>query len=288
MGLSIPSIKGVGYQLSRPLELLDAERITKYLQKGEAAHLVANIKTHWSVTSTNDELAAIIKKNDQMTSGSVVLAEHQSAGRGRRGKQWISPLGGSLYFSIAWRFDKGAESLEGLSLSMAMAVIAALEPQVPKQMLKIKWPNDIYLNGKKLGGILIDVTGEADGPCWAVVGVGLNIYQDDASMHSVDQPWTVLSSSVDSPIRRNALAASLIAKIVGALNAYEKNGFAISPKTWQQYDAFHEKSVVVKQGEQIFFTGISKGISESGGIIVEVDGVQKVIKSGEVSLRCAE
>jgi len=286
MGFQINCIKGSGYRLLIPFEQLDAQKITRHFVDAPAG-FSPPVDVVWSTTSTNDYVMSAIRDGRITESGFVCLAEYQSAGRGRRGKSWVSPLGGGLCLSFAWRFERGAESLEGLSLSVAIAVVEVLENDFLIKNLKIKWPNDIFLDDKKLGGILIDVMGEAGGPCWVVVGVGLNVRNTQSVMYTVDQPWVDLYSGAGAVVPRNILAAKIITKIAKKIIAHERDGFSITNKEWSKYDAFFEKKVVVKMSESDIFYGVSRGISTSGGLIVDVDGVQKTIKSGEVSLRRA-
>lgn len=284
MGFQVTSVKGVGYRLHMPFDLLRATVITGAISEPEIG-FTPKVEVFWSLSSTNDYLAVGIKNGRITSSGFVCLAEHQSSGRGRRGKTWVSPLGGGLYLSLAWRFGQGAESLEGLSLSIAMGVIEVLERDFFVKNLKIKWPNDIYLSEKKLGGILIDVMGEAGGPCWAVIGIGLNVGGMEAAMTDVDQPWISLSSVVEVVVSRNALATSIIESVIKKSQAHEGSGFEITNSEWEKYDAFIGKKVVVKSGDGNFFVGVSRGISKSGALVVDVDGAQRVVRSGEVSLR---
>ncbi|MEZ5538467.1 MAG: biotin--[acetyl-CoA-carboxylase] ligase [Pseudomonadales bacterium] len=284
MGFEVECVKGVGYRIAMPFDQLDASAIKSFFAK-TALDFIPELDVLWSIPSTNDYVASKIKNGEVTSSGFVCVAEHQSAGRGRRGKLWASPLGGGLYLSLAWRFEQGAESLEGFSLSVAMAIIKKLEQQFLIKNLKIKWPNDIFLDEKKVGGILIDVMGEAGGPCWVVVGVGLNIYGDALTALSIDQPWTTLSAGAKKNISRNQLASSIVVALTENSHAYASKGFEISEKEWNKYDVFYNKKVIVKMGEAEFFSGVSKGISSAGGLIVESDGVRRVMKSGEVSLR---
>ncbi len=286
MGFQIACIKGSGYRLLLPFEQLDAQKIMRNFAKITSG-FSPEVEVIWTTTSTNDRVMSAIRNGQITESGFVCLAEHQSLGRGRRGKSWASPLGGGLYLSFAWCFERGAESLEGMSLSVAVAVVEVLKNNFLIKNLKIKWPNDIFLADKKLGGILIDVAGEAGGPCWAVIGVGLNICNTKAVMHTVDQPWIDLSDGAGVAVSRNHLAAWIVAEIAKKLIAHEQDGFCLTNKEWSKYDAFFEKKVVVRMSESEFLSGISKGISASGGLMIDVDGVRRVIKSGEVSLRRA-
>ena len=125
-------------------------------------------------------------------SGLVCTAEQQTAGRGRRGREWISPFGRNLYVSTVWEFTQGAAALEGLSLAVGVAVAQALKglglPEV-----QLKWPNDIQHEGKKLGGVLLEMVGDASRQCQVVVGIGVNVAMPGAAANAIDQAWTDIS-----------------------------------------------------------------------------------------------
>jgi len=282
LGLKVVSVKGAGYQLFGPIELLEPKKIINNLDP-QIKNLISEIDVHWSIASTNSHCLAYIKNN--FTNGYVCLAEHQMNGRGRRGRKWVSPLAGSLYLSLAWRFACGAEILEGFSLAVAIAVANALREDFALQNVKLKWPNDILFDNKKLGGILIEIMGEAGGPCSVVVGIGINVSVSNGAESEIDQPWIDLNSALSRAVSRNQLAASILNRLVLLLQSYERDGFSAFRKDWMQYDAFIGSHVVVQNGVNDFFEGLARGVSDSGELLVDGNGYLRVFKSGEVSLR---
>lgn len=283
LGLDVVSTKGLGYQLPFPLELICPNSIVERLNF-EVKNQIPRIDVHWSVDSTNSQCLAFVK--DAPCMGYVCLAEHQSAGRGRRGRRWVSPLAGSLYLSLAWQFIAGAEVLDGLSLAVAIAVANVLREEYFLEAVKLKWPNDIFFENKKIGGILIEIVGEAGGPCTVVVGIGLNVMVSDVSGCEINQTWVDLNSALGKTVSRNKLAASLLNCMVPLLQSYENVGFSASYERWASYDAFIGKNVVLQHGLNNFIEGVACGVSDSGELLLEVDGCRRAFKSGEVSLRC--
>jgi BirA family transcriptional regulator, biotin operon repressor / biotin---[acetyl-CoA-carboxylase] ligase len=282
LGLEVVSAKGMGYRLCRPLEMICADAIAENLEP-QVKNLISNIDVRWSVNSTNSQCLSYLKDKPGM--GYICLAEHQSAGRGRRGRQWVSPLAGNLYLSIVWQFTSGAEALDGLSLAVAIVVADVLREEYLLEGVKIKWPNDIFFEGKKIGGILIEIIGEAGGPCFVVIGIGLNVTISRISGSEITQSWTDLYSATGKPVSRNQLAASVLNRLVPLLQIYECVGFAASHGSWASYDAFIGKNVVLQQGVSGFLEGIARGVSNSGELLLEINGIRRKFKSGEVSLR---
>jgi BirA family transcriptional regulator, biotin operon repressor / biotin---[acetyl-CoA-carboxylase] ligase len=282
LGLDVASTKGEGYRLSAPLELLELSCISRNLD-AEVKKLLPEIDICWSIASTNGRCLSAIK--NKLRAGYVCLTEHQSAGRGRRGRSWVSPLAGGLYLSLVWQFTGGAEVLEGLSLAVAIAVATTLREKHFLDDVKLKWPNDILFGDKKIGGILIEVVGEAGGPCSVVVGIGLNVKASTMAECEIDQLWTDLSSASGESISRNQLAASILNSLIPLLQGYEYGGFTEYRKRWARYDAYEGKRVVIHHGRDEYIEGVVCGISESGELLLEVNGCKRTFKSGEVSLR---
>lgn len=282
LGLDVVSVKGVGYRLACPLELMCSDAIAASLDF-QVKNSISKIEVFWSVNSTNSQCLAYVK--DKPGKGYACLAEHQSAGRGRRGRSWISPLAGSLYLSLIWKFASGAEALDGLSLAVAIAVADVLNEEYLLQNVKIKWPNDIFFDNKKIGGILIEIVGEAGGPCYVVIGVGLNVMVSNISGSEINQSWIDLYSALGKPVSRNRLAAAILNRMVPLLQIHERVGFSASHEGWAKYDAVMGKNVVLQQGVNDFLEGVACGVSNSGELILEVNGSRRKFKSGEVSLR---
>ncbi len=280
LGLVVDSVKGKGYRLSQPVELLSKDRIKHHLSEGSCA-AINNLILLPIVDSTNSYLLNETKTQRVLSKATICLAEYQSAGRGRRGRQWVSPYGSNLYLSIDWQFDSGVAALEGLSLAVGVGVARALSSlNLPD--ITLKWPNDILLNSRKLGGVLIEVVGDHAGPCRAIVGVGVNVGMPDQTL-DIDQPWIDLKSVCEG-VSRNELAAALINQLTEVLVSFESKGLKPYIKEWRQLDAFKDRLVNVTSGNSVV-TGICCGIADNGALVVDVDGVKRNMHGGELSLR---
>lgn len=281
-GLQVERLKGRGYRLARPLELLSTESLGAFLTPQTSAQL-SNLELFLSLDSTNGYLMQ--RAAEGAACGSVCLAEHQTAGRGRRGRSWVSPLGRNLYLSLLWRFDEGPMRLAGLSLAVAVGVVEALEKSGIGG-LTIKWPNDIFYHGSKVGGILLEVAGESSGPCYVVVGVGLNIDMPATAMAAVMQPWANLPREVSIP-SRNELAAQLLNQLFTVMLDYPRHGLAPYHQRWRRYDLAADRQVDLHLHDRVI-SGVARGVDETGALLVEHDGRLASYASGEVSLRFTE
>ncbi|HSJ49279.1 MAG TPA: biotin--[acetyl-CoA-carboxylase] ligase, partial [Gammaproteobacteria bacterium] len=164
----------------------------------------------------------------------VCLAERQTRGKGRRGRNWVSPYGTNLYLSLSWRFESGLSALAGLSLVVGISLIRALQ-QLGVEGAGLKWPNDIYLQGAKLAGVLIEVSGESAGPCSAVIGIGVNVAMPEQQGRHIDQRWTDLRAH-GIPVARNQLAAALLEQLLPALAEFARHGMQPFQEEWQRPD----------------------------------------------------
>ncbi len=215
-------------------------------------------------------------------SGSVLLTEYQSGGRGRRGKQWISPFGGSLYCSLLWRFSGGLMALSGVGIVVGIAMAQAVE-SMGLEGVKLKWPNDLHYADRKLGGVLIELEGESEGPTDVVIGVGLNVKLSDES-RQIDQPWTALDRHFETAPSRNRLAAALLNRLLPLLDRFEQGGLEALLPEWEQLDRVRDHPVVIHQeGGQVH--GIARGIDGMGALKLESNGEIQRHYSGDVSLR---
>ena len=280
LGLDVQSVPGRGYRLSRPLELLSHAAITAGLDAQAAARLAA-LEILPRTDATNEVLRA--RLDDHAAHGHVCLAEYQRRGRGRRGRDWVSPFGHNLYLSLLWRFPCGPDSMQGLSLAIGTALIAVLE-QTGLQGAGLKWPNDILLEGRKLGGILIDMSGASGGPTAAVIGVGINVAMPEAMGEGIEQDWTDLRSHLPDGVSRNRLAAGVINQLIAAVQQYEQTGLAGFQPAWQRHDLAHNRRVTLHLPNEAI-AGHARGIDASGALIVEIEGRQRRFSSGEISLR---
>ena len=281
MGLDIFSVTGKGYKLSQPLLLLNKKKILALISTEATTEIIPEVEVHSLIDSTNDYLMRRLP--NQLTQGQVCLAEYQSAGRGRRGRQWISPFGSQIYLSMYWYLEEGLSGAMGLSLLSALAVSDAVQA-VSGVQVQLKWPNDIYIDGVKLAGILIDLEGQALEPSHSVIGIGLNLDMPEEAAAKIDQRWTDLQRHSETVLDRNALSAKLISCLHSRLVQYRKEGLTSMLDEWNEHDLYLNKQVKLLTGERIT-KGICKGINNQGALLLEVDGQIKAIYGGEVSLR---
>lgn len=280
LGLEHNAVSGKGYRLLHPLELLNPDAIESALTS-KALEIRSDLEIHDQLDSTNSYLVERAKFG--AASGSVCLAEFQTSGRGRRGRSWVSPFGSNIYLSILWRFHRGPAALAGLSLAIGVAVVRALRQQQIAD-IGLKWPNDIFWQGQKLGGILIEVSGEANGPCTAVIGLGLNVFLPAQSASSITQAWTDLSKVTGSNCpSRNQLVGSLLNHLLPVIAQYEHVGLAAYLDEWRCYDCLKDQAVHLYMIDQQM-TGIAQGVDENGLFILKTaeQGI-RVFASGEVS-----
>lgn len=283
-GLDIFAVRGRGYSLSRALQLLDADAILSAMPEASRG-LVSQLELFPIIESTNAHLMAIARSD--ASSGRICIAEQQTHGRGRRGRRWVSPFGRNLYVSLLWRFPQPPSAMGGLSLAMGVAIATALEAAGAKNVT-LKWPNDIYWENRKFGGILVEMFGEAGGPSTVVVGFGVNVDMGSSDMAlAIDQPWTdfATAASMEAPCR-NSLAACILGEVFTALQTFERCGLSPFVARWNSLDAFKGLEVEVQLPE-LAVRGIAKGIDDDGTLQVQVGGELKRFLAGEMSLRLA-
>jgi len=278
IGLDIYSVPGKGYKLSHSIDLLDKAKINSYISSNFDPSL---IEVHNLIDSTNSYL--LRRLPNQLKQEQVCLAEYQSAGRGRRGRRWESPFGSHVYLSMYWQLEQGFSAAMGLSLVTALAVSDAVNA-VTGIAVELKWPNDVYIHGEKLAGILIDLEGPVEGPSHSVIGIGLNLSMPENSAKKIDQDWTDLQTHTTQKIDRNELSAQLIDCLKQRLVRFEKNGLVSMIDEWHTLDIYLNKKVSIITGHKST-RGICRGINSQGALLLEVDGKVKVIYGGEISLR---
>lgn len=286
MGLQLESVKGKGYRVPQDFELLQDKKITAHLSTTAKTQLQA-LQIHQSLDSTNrlaaDEIMHRQSAQDS-ASGTVILSEYQTSGRGRRGKHWVSPFASNIYLSVIWDFDSGASALQGLSLSIGVAVRRALT-QLGVDAVQLKWPNDIYINQKKLGGILLEMVGDPAGQCTVIIGIGINVTMPAKSAEPIDQQWTDLKSCAGKYVSRNQLAALIIENCFNVLADYEVQGFTAYRDEWQANDAFQGKQGTIITPKQSI-AGTVRGVDNFGALQMELkNGEINSFIGGELSLR---
>lgn len=283
LGAPIEAVAGSGYRLGCAFEALDAARIGAILDARVRARF-ASIDVHWQIDSTNTELQRVAAAG--ANGARICLAEAQTAGRGRRGRQWRSPLGGNLAFSLLWPFAQGMGALAGLSLVVGVAVTEALNDCAIGDV-GLKWPNDVLARGRKLAGILVELGGEFLGPCHAVIGIGINLRLGESDQAAIDQPAIdVASLAVGAMPSRNLLAARLATRLVAALDRFTAEGFAAFRDEYARRDLLAGRAIRVSaRGEE--HDGIAAGVDERGALLVRRGKTLTQVDSAEVSIRAA-
>jgi BirA family biotin operon repressor/biotin-[acetyl-CoA-carboxylase] ligase len=280
LGIRLFAVRGRGYALEAPLELLDRQRLCAQLDDG-ARGLVSTLELHPELDSTNRHLSRLV---GGLASGHACLAERQHAGRGRRGRSWVSPFGRNVYLSVYWRFPCGPATLSGLSLAAGVAAARAVE-EAGIGEVGLKWPNDLVWRGRKLGGMLLEITGEAGGPCHVIIGVGLNVGMTGAEAGAIDQPWMDLAEVPGSgAVSRNVVAGLLLKHLVHAASDYERYGPRRFIEAWRERDAVCGQAVELRLPDRAV-SGVARGIDESGALLLDVGGTVGRFAAGEVSLR---
>ena len=215
-------------------------------------------------------------------SGTVVIAEEQTAGRGRRGRTWFASPGDSLSFSLLWRFAPGTAPA-GLSLAVGVAVARALQKAGAGETF-LKWPNDVLKDGRKLGGILVELVPGA--PHAAVIGIGLNLRLPASMPEDVRAASAAIGTS-DEVADANDLYAGLLAELLITLESFAAEGFAAIRPEWMARHAFHNARVSLSSDFAPPSEGVCRGVDTDGALLLEVDGRVERVLSGEVSLRPA-
>ena len=289
-GLALERVKGRGYRLLEAPDFLDARKIRDRageLAVTRPATLPLAVEVVDQIESTSSELMRRAQRRD--VHRTALAAEWQTAGRGRRGREWTAIAGGSLTFSLGWKFEQGAGFLAGLSLAVGVAVVRALEAEGFKDVA-LKWPNDLIHRHLKFGGILIELNGDALGPTTTVIGVGLNVRLPPASRKDIPVPVTDLASVAGRkapPIDRNRLLAALLAELAAVLDLYAREGFAPFAAEWQHRHAYQGKPVKLLLPDGATVTGMVAGVDASGALVL-ADGPRRArFLSGEITLRRA-
>ncbi|KAA6041525.1 bifunctional biotin--[acetyl-CoA-carboxylase] ligase/biotin operon repressor BirA [Pantoea sp. Bo_7] len=271
-GLDVFTVTGKGYSLAAPLQLLDEALIHAHLENPGIAVIPV-------IDSTNQYL---LDRMDQLESGFACVAEYQQAGRGRRGRKWFSPFGANLYLSMYWRLEQGPAAAMGLSLVIGI-VMAEVIQSLGAENVRVKWPNDLYLNDRKLAGILVELTGKTGDAAQIVMGAGINLGMRGEGTSEINQGWINLQEA-GVTIDRNQLAASIINSLRAALPLFERDGLAPFIQRWEKLDNFINRPVKLLIGEREV-CGIARGIDKQGGLLLEQEGVIKSWVGGEISLR---
>lgn len=273
--LTIHSVRGKGYKLDSPLSLLDSKLLSQQISQWP-------INVLPKVSSTNTECFRLL--NTSLAAPLAVTAEQQTAGKGRRGRDWVSPYGQNLYYSLLISLKNGAYQLEGLSLTVGLAVLQAIKKMGLVQA-GLKWPNDLLFENKKLCGILLEITGDPADICHVVIGIGINVNMPKA-ITEINQPWTSLRQELGTLIDRNKLLIELNHSLSYYLKTHYQHGFKALKDEWQANNLWQHKMVNLLQGNQQI-TGKMLGVDDTGALKLLVNNEIQYFNAGEVSLRLA-
>lgn len=278
MGIELFSVPGKGYRLAQPLEFLDAQVLAERL-----AGTRVRVEIVDEVDSTSTQL--LRRAAAGAPSGTCLAAEWQSAGRGRRGRTWISGLGGSLTFSLLWRFERGVGHLGGLSLAIGLSVARTLR-EAGVERAQVKWPNDVVCDFRKVAGILVETSGEMQGPSVAVIGIGVNYRLAEGVLDRIDQPTTDVTRCATREVSRTGLLAALLPDLAAMLEAFEREGFAPLRPAWRAMHAYDGRTVRVIPPQDAPYDAQVVDVAADGELIVRcADGRVAQLSSAEISLR---
>lgn len=283
LGIEMEAVKGQGYRLAEPLELLDGELLIEELSDKARGYL-SQLYTEYTLPSTNAFLRDCFARGEGHAE--VCLVEQQSAGRGRRGRPWLTPWGRTLMFSLGWRFESGVAGLEGLSLAIGVVLARVLERHGARALLK--WPNDVLLetsNGKlgKVAGILVEMSGDATGPCEVVVGMGVNVDIPNSFRACIDQPVAAVRDQAPE-LSRHRLAVELLNALLPVMARFEEEGFASWQEEWNARHAFAGCELDISMGAR-HETGVAEGVDALGGLWILQHGDRIRLSGGEISVR---
>lgn len=280
LGLDIYKVNNKGYCLKQEIALISKPELQAEYQK--LSGQVGNFETFASIDSTNTELMQRITSKQALTSGAVVVAEMQNAGRGRRGRVWQSPFGANLYYSYYWLLDDGLQAAMGVSVAVGLAVFDCIKALYNVEV-SLKWPNDILVNNQKLAGVLVELDGQPEGPCHLVIGIGLNIAMPESASEHIDQAWVDLKR-LGLEVNKNELAAALTYYLEQRLAQYQATGLSEMYSEWNKVNAFAEQLITLNTGQKTW-QGICVGIDKQGGLVLRQDGIEKTYYGGEISVR---
>lgn len=254
-GLNSEAKRKVGYRFKNKIQRLNYSEIEPYLTPTQAK----KVEIFPIIDSTNQ---ALIEKIGQIEKGQIYLAEYQTKGRGQHGKAWFSPFGCNLYYSMYWQFDKAFQELSGLSLAIGIS-IAELLTRLTNQPIKVKWPNDLYLNNKKIGGVLVELSGKMGSSIDVVIGFGLNLNMPKVDDNPIDQPYESLLYQ-----DKNQIVRELIPTFYKLLTEFEEQGFLAFYEKWNSVDLYFNQPIRFLIGDKTH-SGIERGINLQGALLIE-------------------
>jgi BirA family transcriptional regulator, biotin operon repressor / biotin---[acetyl-CoA-carboxylase] ligase len=283
IGIEVQALARRGYRLASPVELLDIGRIHAELADDRKAHL-HNLELLFEVGSTNTRLLG--SAPPPPSTADVCIAELQHAGRGRLGRRWVAPFGGGVAMSLGWTCSDVVRTLPALSLGVGVAVSRGLV-RAGAERVKLKWPNDIWFEDRKLGGVLIELRAEAGGAAHVVIGVGVNVSLPAEARREIEAGGAAVAAMTDAckePASRNMVAGAILDELLSMLAQYERFGFAAFRDAWTALDGLYGRAAQVVVGDNAV-TGIARGVDAEGALLLETKDRMQRFVSGEASLR---
>lgn len=276
LSLPLHKVRGRGYRLATPLQLLDADWLNAQVDAPQWRACVLP-----SVDSTNAEALRLLPAAQSQPF--FVLAERQTSGRGRRGRTWASPFGENLYYSLGVRVEGGMRQLEGMSLAVGLALLRVIHG-FGVAGAGLKWPNDVLVGERKLAGVLLELSGDPADVCHVVIGIGLNVNMLSAEPGVIGQPWTSMSGELGRQLNRNDLVVELNKQLSRYLDIQLRDGFSALQGEWQAAHLWQGRTVALTAGGEPV-EGEVLGVDQSGAIRLRVDGLERSFSGGELSLR---
>ena len=287
LGATLHAVRNRGYRLARSSEPLAADRILEAVAS-DVRERVRNVAVVWSVSSTNTVLLS--RPNPPNGCCEVMLAEYQTAGRGRRGRVWLAPPGGSICLSLSWTFRDVPADLGSLGLVIGVCELRALR-ELGLAEAKLKWPNDVLVADRKLGGVLIELRAESAGPACVVIGIGLNVALGAALLERIADtgivPTDLATAGLEQP-SRNLVVGRVVASCIRGLLEFEREGLRPFIEEWRDADALRGRMVEVRDAGGDIARGLARGVDLHGALLVETvdEGLKRFI-SGDVSVRAS-
>jgi BirA family transcriptional regulator, biotin operon repressor / biotin---[acetyl-CoA-carboxylase] ligase len=284
LGAELNAVRNRGYRLSIATEPLAAAAVREQLPR-DLRQRITRLETVWSIASTNSAL--LERPGPAGGASEVLLAEHQTAGRGRRGRAWLAPPGGAICLSLSWMFREVPPDLGALGLVIGVCALRALTACNVRNS-GLKWPNDLLIGERKLGGVLIDLRAESAGPAYVVIGIGLNVALGEALLRKIAAMGLAaadLTNAGSAAPSRNRLAAGLIGECLRGLAEFERAGLKPFMDEWRAADALRGRPVEVRAVEGTTTRGLARGIDVHGALMLDTPAGVKRFISGDVSVR---
>ncbi len=279
--MPVRATRGRGYHLEDRADLIREESVAAQLEKRGGAVRISLVD---ECDSTNAALLARVAGG--APSGSALACELQTAGRGRRGNEWISGLATSLTFSLLWRYGRNRTDLGGLSLAAGVACVRALAA-LDVRAVGLKWPNDLMYEQRKLGGILVEATGERHGPTAVVVGVGINVRHSQAVQDRLGRPVTELAAIRPDLPPRSVLLTEMLVQLATALEVFGVHGFDGFRAEWMRLHTLQDKRIRVVSPGGAVTEGVAVGVDKCGALLLRTHTGLERLHSGEVSIGAA-